>query len=261
MPAATRSQTPSAQGILAAELSAIRDWVQDRSGLPCQIGPADDRADSYIQLSTVRLVAGVHNSDPVAARVDAHVLVLAHGPDHAAAADAAAALMVQALVERSWELLAGQPDPELWRSLGLPPAPAFMITVPVRLPLHRAVAPPVRRPLNLRGGGLRQVQGRVLAADGTPLSGAVIRLHPDGQPVTTTHNGRWTLSLPSGPVHLDVTAKGLSARHDLAEQSGADRQDVDIVIDVLGAADHQAEPADQDTPAHPETPADQERGN
>ena len=125
-----------------------------------------------------------------------------------------------------------------------------MVGLPVSLPIVRQKAPLVRYPLKINNLGVRWVTGRVLAADGTPLAGATIRLLPDGSPVTTDYAGRWVLLLPNVLVHLEVSARGSETTYDLGPDPkplpgtvGETKTMIDIVLADVGAS-----PAGQSRP-------------
>jgi len=252
MPAATPDP-----GGLAAQLRRVQTHLSELLAVPCIIGePTDDHAH-YVLIHTVRTVVPPYLADQRVSRIAAHVLVEAFGADHAANADVIATAMLHVLADATWELVAGQPDLDLWTTLGRQPGPAFMINLAVTLPIVRRQAPPVRAPLNVHSNGIRHVAGRVLAADGTPLAGARIRLRPNGVPTHTGHDGRWKLSLPTLAVHLDVSARGVQARYTLAPlgESTADgrgtlnavaQSDIDIVLAEVGA-----DPAPEPFPSTP----------
>jgi hypothetical protein len=236
--------TPEESG-LKNELLRLRDWIAGQVELPCLIGAAGEpdtehRPDSYVGVQTVLIAPPPYRSDQQVSRVNAQVLVVANGPDLSANADVIADLMLHALAAGDWDLVQGQPDVGLWTALGRPPVPAFMVSIPVTLAIPREQAPPVRRPLDVQGGAIRRVHGRVLAADGTPLAGARLRLHPNGVPTTTGHDGRWALSLPDVLVRLDVWARGASLSYSVPPSSesvsdGSAQAGVDIVLAAIGA--------------------------
>ena len=75
----------------------------------------------------------------------------------------------------------------------------------------------------------------MVADDGTPLSGARVRLLPGGRPIEAAHDGTFSLSLPALDVVLEASAHGASTRHPLAAaHPGTDP--VEIVLADLGAA-------------------------
>src|SRR4051812_18732993 len=196
---------PDAEGLSDA-LHRLGREISALAGIPYVIGDppaAEPRIERYLRLQVVRLEAQPYQGRVQMARISAEVLLEAHGPDHAAEADTAARVLLQLLAAGRWDVIPGQPDASWWIALARPSRPAFLVAVPVTLPIDRPKAPLVRHPLQVRDIGARQVRGRVLAADGTPLAGAQVRLLPDGSPVRTGYDGRWALQVPDTSVHLD----------------------------------------------------------
>jgi hypothetical protein len=242
---------------LKNDLMHLRDWVTAQVALPCLIGAVGEPDGE--QRPDVRIAAPPYRADQQVSRVNAEVLVVANGPDLAANAVVIADLMLHALAAGDWDLVPGQPDLELWTALGRPPIPAFMVSIPVRLSIQREQAPPVRRPLDVRGGAIRRVHGRVLAADGTPLAGARLRAHPNGVPITTGHDGRWALSLPDVLVRLDVWARGAHLTYSVGPSSesapdGPPQGGIDIVLSAVGATTPPAQASGSDPGSPTPTP-------
>ncbi len=200
-------------------------------------GRSAARADYAFAVEPVRLLVPAYQAQHDVSRVDAHVLVTASGPDPLIAADHLADAMLRLLGGGDWTLVPGEPSTDLWRGLGRPVRPGFMVSVPLSREVPQLRPPLVRESLDVRSGGLRQVRGRVLAADGTPLSGARVRLRPDGRPTRTTYDGSWSLSLPTREVVLEVFARGTLSTHPLSpstQQDPAGSPPVDLVVTDLG---------------------------
>lgn len=239
MPAATpeRSAAPRPES-LADQLEALSDWVARTSQLTCTIGPRAADAEPGLWLETIKVSAADRGSDPTVARVDAEILVAGGSDEHQATADAIASLLLQIIADRRWDLAPNQPNAELWQALSHRPRPAFVISVPLRKPLTRTTAPRVRETLVLHRTSLRRITGRVLAPNGTPLAGAVVRLHPHGRPATTDHAGRWLLTAPDTEVQINVAARGIRVQHPVPGPSELDAEDIDVVLtDLRGLAE------------------------
>jgi hypothetical protein len=226
------------------ELHRLGDQITALVGLPYVIGePGDDHQGRCITLQVVRLAAQPYRAEMGMARINAEVLIEARGGEHGADADAVATVMLRLLADGGRTLLAGQPDADVWAGLGRTARPAFMIALPVSLSIVRRKVPPVRYPLKVDDLGARRARGRVLAADGTPLAGAIVRLRPDGVAVTADHAGRWTLLLPNVLVHLEVSARGSETTYDLPPDPGLlpgafgeEKTMIDIVLADVGAS-------------------------
>jgi hypothetical protein len=240
--AGVRPANGSAEG-LGAVLARLGDELSVLADRPYVIGdpPATEpRLERYLRLQVIGLAPQPYRGEAQMARISAEVLVEAYEPDHAGEADTAANLLLHLLADGRWDVIAGQSDAAWWTALGRSPRPALLVAVPVTLPIERRTAPPVRHPLQVRELGARPVGGRVLAADGTPLAGARVRLRPDGVAVTTGYDGRWALRVPNTLVHLDVSARGRETTYDLPANSASpgpgagERIDVDIVLSDVG---------------------------
>jgi hypothetical protein len=229
---------------LEDQLRELGEQISALAGRPYVIGErADDHEQPCVTLEVVRLVPQPYRVEMSQARINAEVLVSARGGDHGADADAVATVMLRLLTDAGRTLLAGQPDADVLAGLGRTARPAFMIALPVSLPIVRRKAPPVRYPLNVEHLGARRARGRVLAADGTPLAGARVRLRPDGVAVTADHAGRWALLLPNVLVHLEVSARGSETTYDLPPDPallpgaiGDGKTMIDIVLPDVGAS-------------------------
>jgi hypothetical protein len=234
---------PNSPG-LGDQLRKLGEQITALVGLAYVIGePADDDEQPCVVLEVIRFVSQPYRVEMNQMRVSAEVLVSARGGDHGAAADAVVRVLLGLLADGNRSLLAGQPDADVWAALRRTARPAFMVALPVSLPIVQQKAPLVRYPLKINDLGVRRAVGRVMAADGTPLPGATIRPSPDGAPVTTDRAGRWALSLPNVFVHLEVSARGSGTTYDLAPDPdllpgtvGEVKTMIDIVLADVGAS-------------------------
>lgn len=219
---------------LAAELRRLAEALATSTGLPCVIGePPADQPDG-LRLEVVRLLPQPYRIDAHQARAEAEVLLSAAGGAHAEQAERVATALLRLLAEGRWDVIAGQPEASTWTALARPAAPAIMVTVPFALTVPRAVARPVRHPLQLDDVATRELTGRVLAADGTPLPGALVRLLPDGRFVRADHRGRWSLRATDRAARLEVLARRQRVLREVP--AGPAAPPIDIELAGLGAA-------------------------
>lgn len=235
MPAESSEQPDAVTAGLEQALRSLSEQLSAASGLTALIDEEPAGDEEHLRLETVRLLVPAYQANSETSRINAHVLVEAYGPDRARAADRLAAAMLKVLSGRHWDLVADEPSNEFWLSLGRPARPAFVVTVPLTLAVARERPPLVREGLDVRSGPIRQVHGRVVADDGTPLSGARVRLLPGGRPIEAAHDGTFSLSLPALDVVLEASAHGASTRHRLAAAHPS-TDPVEIVLTELSAA-------------------------
>ncbi|MFN8073819.1 MAG: hypothetical protein U0Q15_00195 [Kineosporiaceae bacterium] len=145
--------TPESGGELAASLAELRAWAHAVTGLPAVHAVGEAGPAARVLLHPLGLAPRPSQAlTPMAGRVvvsaelTASVLVTVVGGEPDAAACAAADLALDALAGGR-DLAPDGPAPHVWAGLGLPPAAAFVVEVPVRRLLPRAPAPLVRQPL------------------------------------------------------------------------------------------------------------------
>ncbi|MCD1269534.1 hypothetical protein B5M43_011935 [Microbacterium sp. MEC084] len=137
---------------LVAALEPVERWAAEATGLPVVFDEGDAAAGGAVLLRPLS-IALAPATGPVlrhisSAEVTLDVLVTVVGRNAYDSARAAVALALAAQTDVSWRLEPGPVDPGLWRALGRPPQPAFILQVPVRRLIERAAAPPVREPLH-----------------------------------------------------------------------------------------------------------------
>ncbi|GAA1957140.1 hypothetical protein [Microbacterium deminutum] len=122
-------------------------------------------------------------------------------------------LALSATADSDWMMDAAGPSLELWRALDRPPAPAFILRVPVRRIVERPTAPLVREPVRVIPAQQRVVVGRVVASNGRPLAEARVALADTGESTIADHGGRFRLPVATVtgiPLTLSVAAHGTS---------------------------------------------------
>jgi len=100
-----------------------------------------------------------------------------------------------------------------WLAMGVTPRPSIVLRVPLRHEWATPVAPPVTRPMEVRGGFIQELAGRIVAGpDDLPVAGALVELTALGRSTYTDGAGRFRFGgVPAGalaPDRLRVRAKG-----------------------------------------------------
>lgn len=208
-------------------ITPVADWAARVTGLPVVHDRAEVDGDAAVVLQPLDLVlpavpTGVLPRTRLA-EVSLRLLVSVNGPTARAAAAATCALALDATVEAEWPVEPGPPDLALWQALGQPPAPAFVLVVPVRRVVPLAPTPLVRQPLQVVGARMRTVTGRVVAPSGEPVAGARVGLADGNGATLTDHRGRFRLEVAAATgdaLPLVVVARGFSV--DLRTEPPAD---------------------------------------
>ena len=118
---------------------------------------------------------------------------------------------------RRWTFAATAAQVAELRSLLLP-AGSYVVTVELERhrPAMRKVDVPPGAAFAFGAIGLTRmprIEGEVRRADGKPLAGARVALHPQGGAVTTTANGRFAIDVDGDwPSHVVITRPGLGTR-------------------------------------------------
>lgn len=215
MPHNATPQSESA-GDFALAMKPVEVWVGRVTGLPVVHDWQDAPDDGAVLLRPLS-IALAPATGPVmrhisSAQLTATLLVGVVGLPLWEASGVTAALALDAASGGDWVMDAGGPSIELWRALGHPPVPAFLLLVPVRRLHEHPQAPLIRGPLRIAPAHLRMVAGRIVAADGQPLSGArVARADGTAPAVVADHRGRFRLPVATdgeAPLTLHVFARG-----------------------------------------------------
>jgi hypothetical protein len=120
-------------------------------------------------------------------------------------------LMFAAMQQAEFEVPAEAVAPGLWRALGVPPRPAFLLGVLLRRERPEARATLVRQPLVLGASPLGNLSGRVVGPGALPVPGARVEVPSLQRSTRTDADGRFRFgALPIEPpiTRVDVSAKG-----------------------------------------------------
>jgi hypothetical protein len=137
-------------------------------------------------------------------------------------------LLVAVVAETTIQLV-GEPVPaETWQALGVRPRAAVQVELPIHVMRPVPVIPVVRARLRVDHAPVAVLRGRVLGPGAVPVPGARVQVIGAEASTTSDSHGAFTLpGLPSGPVRLLVTGKGLR----LATEVEASAQPVDLLCD------------------------------
>ncbi len=120
-------------------------------------------------------------------------------------------LMVAATDMPEFEMEKEPLPPELWRSFGLHPRPAFILRVPFKYQKEEEQAKMVRFPLTMEKAPLVPLQGKILSTGNIPLVGAKVELPFFKLYTVTDADGVFRFpAVPSEPKNKDlkIRAKG-----------------------------------------------------
>lgn len=233
---------PEAAGDFALAMEPVQAWAGRVTGLPVVHDWPETAADGGAVLLRPLSIALAPATGPVmrhisSAELTASLLVGVVGLPVWEASGLTAALALDAATDGQWTMGAEAPSTELWQALGHPPVPAFLLSVPVRRLLEHPNAPLVREPLRITPAHLRMVAGRVVAADGQPLSGArVARADGNAPAVVADHRGRFRLPVATDtetPLALSVVTRGTTFTQSVivpAADDGGDLGDIAVPI-------------------------------
>jgi len=122
-----------------------------------------------------------------------------------------ARLLQSAVQTEGFEVESAGPALDLWRALGVPPRPGFVLRVPLWMDLEAPRVSLVRRELRIEVAPVRPLQGRVTAAGDVPMPGALVEMPSLRLATRTDADGRFAFgAVPAGrEAHdLRIVAKG-----------------------------------------------------
>lgn len=122
-----------------------------------------------------------------------------------------ARLLQSAVQTEGFEVEAAGPPLELWRALGVPPRPGFVLRLPLWMDLEAPRVPLVSRELRIEVAPLRPLAGRLTAPGDLPLAGALVEMPSLRLATRTDADGRFVFgAVPADrDAHdLRIVAKG-----------------------------------------------------
>ena len=119
-------------------------------------------------------------------------------------------LMFAAMENTDYHVESDFPPLSVWRALGVPPQPAFLLRVPLVYERTGAIAKPVHQPINIKSAPLISLHGLVLGPDQIPLSNCRVEIPALHLSTSTDYKGRFAFpGVPGeGTSYLLVKAKG-----------------------------------------------------
>lgn len=120
-------------------------------------------------------------------------------------------LVFAALERTDWQVALRSLAPETWAALGVPPRPAFVLQVPLRVERPAPIARRVRSPLLVHVVASVPFAGRVVGPGDLPVAGARVELPSLSAAAETDWDGRFLFpKVPAEPrtKRIRVLAKG-----------------------------------------------------
>jgi len=145
-------------------------------------------------------------------QVELRYLITTWDDDHLAAHRILGQLVFAAMAEDSLEVEREPLGAALWTALGIPPRPAFVVRVPLRVERPDRAAPRVREPLHVEIGPAGRLTGIVMGPRDTPIMNARVEAVGLDAITVTDAAGRFQLpTLPSNgpPLRVRVAAHGV----------------------------------------------------
>jgi hypothetical protein len=169
---------------------------------------------------------------PAPLQLQLRYLVTAWAPTPEAEHRLLAALVFAAMRRPDLEVALRPPDASVWLGFGIPPRPAFLLHVPVRVEREVARAPRVRV-AETRFVASGRVDGVLVGPGDVPIAGASVELAALGLSATTAWNGTFALArIPreAGALRLRVTARGEARDVDVNVPAAGERLIVRMTI-------------------------------
>lgn len=112
-------------------------------------------------------------------------------------------LAFDAMDTREWSVESEPPGVDVWRAFGVPPRPAFIVRVPLRVARRDREAPLVRKPLVVDMHATTALAGIVTGPEDIPIAGASLEI-PSLQLHATT-DGDGAFRFPQLPASSSIT--------------------------------------------------------
>ena len=150
-------------------------------------------------------------------------LVTTADPDVTVAHRLLGTLVFAALADEKIDVEPGPVPLEMWRAFAVPPRPAFVVRLPLRIERELRVAPRVRHPLEIGGAALDTVLGVVVGPGDLPVMNARVEELGTGVTTLTDYAGRFRfarLPVADTALRFRVSAKGVQT--DVVRERGAE---------------------------------------
>ena len=192
----------------------ITDWATSvHPGLACSLAaPAAQNAGRGVSLYLMDVLhTPTHvTAKPSPLQLMLRYLVTAWGESPADAHQVLVDLAFSALANPEFQVESDPIPAAIWTAFGIPPAPAFVVRVPLRQARKDAPQKLVRHKLHISATTLVQLHGVVLGPDDTPIPESRVEIPSMALSASADYRGRFLFSaVPSeGAKTLRVRAKG-----------------------------------------------------
>jgi hypothetical protein len=150
-------------------------------------------------------------------------LITTADPDATVAHKLLGTLVFAALADETIDVEPAPVPLEMWRAFGVPPRPALVVRLPLRIEREQRVAPRVRQPLEIGSASLDTVLGVVVGPGDLPVMNARVEELGTGVTTLTDYAGRFRfarLPVQGTALRFRVSAKGVQT--DVVRERGAE---------------------------------------
>lgn len=216
----------------------VRDWLKGivKEAVISFSLPSDevDKLVLFAYLFNIERPAALPpgRTPPMQLRVS--YLITAAGPDPVAAHGLLGDAIAAASAQSQYALEFGSPNAEAWASINLPARASFVLRATATQKRDIKPSPLVVTPI-VHSAPLERLVGQVVAADGTPLAGAVVEVPGLGRTTTANSEGRFVLEGVTASIDLTVRAQS-KGREVEVQRAARTTDDFKIVIDVVAAS-------------------------
>ena len=208
----------------------LKRWFNALPGTPevrFQL-PGSEASSAFVSLYFIDIRQKPPTRDALRATRLFHLryLVSAAAPDSLVAQRLLGDALIAAIEREDVDVDSEPPPMELWRALGVPPQPAFLLGVPWHHEKELPRATTISQPVELHTRRLRRLTGRVVGPNDVPIMSATVELPALGRLTMTDHRGWFDLAMtPRGMnLQLRVTAKGRVIENRVDDTGGAETE-------------------------------------
>lgn len=187
----------------------VTSWVEQvLPGVSATLDGPAAAGDVALHLFEIADLPTAHTEERRLLQVRLGYLVTTSGDDVALAHKRLGQLLFAALTHPDYSVRFPGDLAAFWSAAGVPPRPGFILTVPLRQPLERAPAPPVKAPLVVEGTRLRVMEGVLLGPGDVPISDAYVEIPSLGLATRSDTRGRFRFkAVPAAPAEQQVRVR------------------------------------------------------